>query len=74
MGFERRILSFLVRCHDHTTGDAVENCGVIFEQYKTGELFILRRLKKQIGENIVNVPCALNKSAVWYDLNISKSL
>jgi hypothetical protein len=30
----------------------------------TGKLFISRRLKKQIGENIVNVPCALKRKRV----------
>jgi hypothetical protein len=51
--------------------EAVEHRAVIFGQYRIlklllenpgGELFISRRLKKQIGENVVNAPCALNFS------------
>jgi hypothetical protein len=64
MEFEPRFLSFRVKCLDHTTGDAVENCRVIFGQYKILKLLLKNSSyrggwKKQIGENIVNVPCAL---------------
>jgi hypothetical protein len=64
-GFEPKTFSFKARCLDHTTSEAVENSAVIFGQYKIFELllensiFISRRLKKQIGENVVKVPCAL---------------
>jgi hypothetical protein len=38
----------------------------------TGNLFISRRLKKQIGENIVNVPCALNvKMAALLEVDVA---
>ena len=38
IGFEPRFILFTVRCLDHTTGEAVENCGVIFGQYKIFKL------------------------------------
>jgi hypothetical protein len=40
MGFEPRVLSFIVSWHDHTTGEEVHNCGVIFGQYKILKLLL----------------------------------
>jgi hypothetical protein len=40
MGYEPRILSFMVRCLDHTTVEEDENCGVIFGQYKILKLLL----------------------------------
>jgi hypothetical protein len=63
MGFEPKIFSLTSRCLDLTTTEAVEHKAVIFGQHKILKLLLenssSRRLKKQIGENVVNVPTIL---------------
>jgi hypothetical protein len=62
MGIKPRIITgngrWCYSYHYHTASESVESWRVIFEQYKISKLF-LRRLKKQIGVNVANVPSVL---------------
>ena len=64
VGFEPRNLTFRVRWLDYTTSETVGRLAVIFRQHKILKLLLSRRSKKQIGENIVNVPCPLKHTCM----------